>query len=56
LQRDGTQPWCSIEQAFAALPFGGFNENLMAQLGDIDSYQNSRRLHNLNNGHSWFGS
>jgi hypothetical protein len=49
---------CRVEQdeALAPFPAGHIDQYLMAQLGDIDSYQNGGRLRTLNVGHGWLDS
>ena len=51
-----TELGCRVgqDQALAALPAGRFNQNVVTQLGDINSYQNNGRLSRLNKGHGWF--
>src|SRR5579875_1268391 len=43
-------------QTLTVLQAGGFDEDFMAQLGNIDGYQDRGRLRTLNNGHGWLGS
>src|ERR1700734_2204253 len=47
---------CGVGQdhALATLPTGSFNQNVVTQLGNIDSYQNGERFSRLNKGHGWF--
>ena len=41
------------DQALAVFPSGRFDQHVMAKLGNVDAYQNGRRLRTLNVGHSW---
>jgi hypothetical protein len=41
-------------QALTALPSGRFDQNVVTQFGNIDGYQNGRRLSRLYGGHGWY--